>query len=58
VGARPAEKNSSGEIHVSQAETLAWNRARRSRMIELAVAIASGGGLIALVVVFYTILTR
>jgi hypothetical protein len=45
-------------MHVSEAETLAWNRARRSRMIELAVAIGAGGGLIALVVVFYTILTR
>jgi len=43
---------------VSEAETLAWSRARRSRLIELAAAIAAGGGLIAMVVVFYTILTR
>ena len=43
---------------MSEAEALAWNRARRSRLIELAVAIAAGGGLIALVAVFYTILTR
>jgi hypothetical protein len=45
-------------MQVSEAETLAWNRARRGRLIELAAASAAGGGLVALVVVFYTILTR
>lgn len=45
-------------MQVSEAETLAWNRARRTRLIELAAAIAAGGGLIAMVMVFYTILTR
>jgi hypothetical protein len=45
-------------MQVSEAETLAWYRARRGRFIELAAAIAASGGLIALVVVFYTILTR
>jgi hypothetical protein len=43
---------------LSEAEVLAWNRARRSRLIELAAAIVASGGLIALVFVFYTILTR
>jgi hypothetical protein len=45
-------------MQVSESETLAWNRARRNHFIELAAAIAAGGGLIALVFVFYTILTR
>jgi hypothetical protein len=45
-------------MQVSEAETLAWNRARKNRLLELAAAIAAGGGLIALVMVFYTILTR
>ena len=45
-------------MQVSETEALAWNRVRRNRFIELAAAIAAGGGLIALVVVFYTILTR
>ena len=45
-------------MQVSEAETLAWNRARRGRLLELAAAIAAGSGLVALVVVFYTILTR
>jgi len=43
---------------VSETEALAWNRARKNRLIELAAAIVAGGGLIAMVVVFYTILTR
>jgi len=43
---------------VSESETIAWNRARRGRLIELGAAIVAGGGLIAMVVVFYTILTR
>jgi hypothetical protein len=34
-------------MHVSESETLAWNRARRGRLIELVMF-----------VVFYTILTR
>ena len=43
---------------MSETEALAWNRARKHRLIELAAAIVAGGGLIAMVVVFYTILTR
>jgi hypothetical protein len=43
---------------VSEAETVAWNRARRGRFIELGAAIVAGGGLVVMFVVFYTILTR
>jgi hypothetical protein len=45
-------------MQVSEAETLAWNRARRGRLIELGAAIMAAGGLVVMVVVFYTILTR
>jgi len=43
---------------VSQAETIAWNRARRRGLIELAAAIVAAGGVVVMVAVFYTILTR
>jgi hypothetical protein len=43
---------------VSEAETIAWNRARRGRLLELAAAIVAGGGLVVMFMVFYTILTR
>ena len=39
-------------------ETEAWNRARTRRIIELIAAIASGGLLVTMVTVFYSILTR
>jgi hypothetical protein len=52
-----AEDNS-GEFAVSDAETEAWNRARTRRVIEIFAAIASGGILITMVCVFYSILTR
>jgi len=43
---------------VSNFETEAWNRARTRRIIELLAAIASGGLLVMMVSVFYSILTR
>jgi hypothetical protein len=43
---------------VSDAETIAWHRARRNHRLELAAAIVAGSGLVTLVVVFYSILTR
>lgn len=43
---------------MSDAETTAWLRARRSRRLELAAAIVAGSGLVTMVVVFYSILTR
>jgi hypothetical protein len=43
---------------VSEAETIAWNRARRSRWLELGAAIVAGSGLVTMLVVFYTILSR
>ena len=39
-------------------ETEAWNRARTRRIIELLAAIASGGVLVTMVTVFYSILSR
>ncbi len=43
---------------MSDTETMAWQRARRSRRLELAAAIVAGSGLIVMLVVFYTILSR
>ena len=43
---------------MSEAESVAWNRARRGRFIELGAAIVAGSGLVVMFVVFYTILTR
>jgi hypothetical protein len=43
---------------VSEFETEAWNRARTRRIMELAAAILSGGVLVTMVTVFYSILTR
>ncbi len=43
---------------MSEAETEAWNRARTRRIIELLAAIASGGILVTMVTVFYSILSR
>jgi hypothetical protein len=43
---------------VSDTETIAWQRARRSRRLELAAAIVAGSGLVTMLVVFYSILTR
>jgi len=43
---------------VTNFETEAWNRARTRRIIELIAAIASGGLLVTMVTVFYSILTR
>ncbi|HXT96111.1 MAG TPA: hypothetical protein VN853_07410 [Polyangia bacterium] len=42
----------------SDLETAAWHRARKYRLIELAAALAAGSGLVVLVMVFYSILTR
>jgi hypothetical protein len=43
---------------VSEAETNAWTRARRSRLLELGAAIVAASGLVTMVVVFYNILSR
>lgn len=43
---------------MSEAETIAWQRARRGRWLELAAAIVAASGLVTMVVVFYSILTR
>jgi len=43
---------------MSDAETMAWQRARRNRRLELAAAIVAGTGLIVMVVVFYSILAH
>jgi hypothetical protein len=43
---------------VSEAETIAWNRMRRTRRLELGAAIASTGGLITMFAIFCWILTR
>jgi hypothetical protein len=43
---------------VSQSETEAWNRARNRRILELVAAIASGGVLVTMLAVFYSILSR
>jgi hypothetical protein len=43
---------------VSDAETIAWQRARRGRRLELVAAIMAGSGLVTLVAVFYSILSR
>ena len=48
----------SGVNDVSDAETIAWQRARRGRRLELAAAIVAGSGLVTMLVVFYSILTR
>ena len=37
---------------------MAWQRARRSRRLELVAAIVAGSGLIVMLVVFYRILSR
>ncbi|HVV53553.1 MAG TPA: hypothetical protein VHO06_28105 [Polyangia bacterium] len=43
---------------MSDLETLAWQRARRHRLIELGAAIVAGSGLVVLFAVFCSILTR
>ena len=43
---------------MSEAETAAWRRVRRNRRLELAAAIAAGSGLVAMLMFFYSILTR
>ena len=43
---------------MSDAETMAWQRARRSRRLELVAAIVAASGLVVMLVVFYSILTR
>jgi hypothetical protein len=43
---------------VSEAETLAWQRARRSRRLEVVAAIFAGGVVIVMLEVFYSILSR
>jgi hypothetical protein len=43
---------------VSDAETDAWQRARRNRRLELAAAIVAGSGLVVMLIVFYSILSR
>jgi hypothetical protein len=43
---------------MSDFETEAWNRARTRRIIEVCAAIASGGLLVTMLTVFYSILTR
>jgi hypothetical protein len=43
---------------VSEAETIVWQRARRGRRLELAAAIVAASGLVTMVFVFYSILTR
>jgi hypothetical protein len=45
-------------MDVSEMETEAWHRARTRRLMELGAAILSGGLLVAMVTVFYSILTR
>jgi hypothetical protein len=45
-------------MQVSDLETLAWQRARKHKLIELGAAIVAGGGLVVMLVVFYSILTR
>jgi hypothetical protein len=37
---------------------MAWQRARRSRRLELAAAVVAGSGLVTMLVVFYSILSR
>ncbi len=46
------------QVSVSDLETRAWERARKHRFIELGAAIVEGGGLVVMLVVFYSILTR
>ncbi len=43
---------------MSETETIAWQRARRGRRLEFAAAIVAGGGLVTMLFVFYSILTR
>ncbi|HLK88956.1 MAG TPA: hypothetical protein VKZ18_03625 [Polyangia bacterium] len=43
---------------MSDLETQAWQRARKHRLLELGAAIVAGGGLVVMLVVFYSILTR
>ena len=45
-------------MKTSELETAAWHRARRHRLLELSAAIAAGSGIVVLLVVFYSILTR
>lgn len=45
-------------MQVSDLETQAWHRARKHRLIELGAAIVAGSGLVVMVMVFYSILTR
>jgi hypothetical protein len=45
-------------MQVSDLETQAWQRARRNKLIELGAALVAGGGLVVMLVVFYSILTR
>jgi hypothetical protein len=43
---------------LSETETIAWNRARRSRRLELGAAIVAASGLVTMLVIFYNILSR
>jgi hypothetical protein len=43
---------------VAHAETTDWQRARRMRRLELVAAIVAGSGLVVMLMVFYSILTR
>lgn len=54
---RSAE-DKAGAMDVSELETLAWQRARTRRLIEMGAAIVSGGVLVTMVTIFYRILTR
>jgi hypothetical protein len=55
---RASAEKKVGVIAVSDFETEAWNRARTRRIVELLAAIASGGILVTMVTIFYSILTR
>jgi hypothetical protein len=43
---------------MSDSEAAAWQRMRRRDRLELAAAIMAGSGLVVMLVVFYSILTR
>jgi hypothetical protein len=45
-------------MQVSDLESQAWQRARKHKFIELGAAIVAGSGLVVMLVVFYSILTR
>lgn len=45
-------------MDVSELETLAWQRARTRRVIEMCAAVVSGGVLVTMVTIFYRILIR